>query len=590
LSPEADKVTGNSTMSSNPLQSMPLGEPAQGDAGLHAVRPQGSAPSPLLRGPLLIIASVSVLAIVPFFFWGNPSGHDFEFHMFSWMEVLNQWKQGVLYPHWAALAHWAYGEARFVFYPPFSWSLGALLGAFLPWLAVSGTYIWIALTAAGCSMFLLARRWMTRSDAVFAAALYAVNPYHLVIVYWRSALAELLASCLLPLLLLYILDLADGRRRSILPLSLVIAAAWLTNSPSAVMVNYSVALLALVIAIMRRQPRILLMAGIAVVLGGLLPSFYLLPAAYEQHWVNLSEVFAPGVRPQDNFLFTVLKDVEHNRFNWLVSMVGAAEIVVVAGCLLLTKALRRAQPALWWMLAAWAAMATFLMLPFTLLFWEHLPKLRFVQLPWRWLLCLNVSVAVLLTGAFRRRWQRGVIYFAVLLMLGVLWNRVQPPWWDTAADIEEMHDSILDGMGYEGTDEYVPLGVDPYDVNKGAPQVALEGGAGNANVQIKEWRAQSKKFQVVADQALSARLRLFNYPAWKVTVDGTAVQSDTVEGTGEIRIPLAAGVHQVVVTFGRTWDRWIGLAVSFLALLLLFAVRITERRESPLPNEVQQPS
>ena len=51
-------------------------------------------------------------------------------------------------------------------------------------------------------MFMLARQWMDRGDATFAAVLYAVNPYLLVTVYWRSAFAELLASALVPLLLL----------------------------------------------------------------------------------------------------------------------------------------------------------------------------------------------------------------------------------------------------------------------------------------------------------------------------------------------------------------------------------------------------
>ena len=41
-------------------------------------------------------------------------------------------------------------------------------------------------------MFLLARRFMPRRDATFAAALYTANPYHIVSVYWRSAFAELL--------------------------------------------------------------------------------------------------------------------------------------------------------------------------------------------------------------------------------------------------------------------------------------------------------------------------------------------------------------------------------------------------------------
>jgi uncharacterized membrane protein len=86
--------------------------------------------NPMARVGVLIGACMA--AILPFLLWGNPSGHDFEFHMFSWMEVLSQWKHGISFPRWAASAHWGYGEARFLFYPPASWTLGAGLGAALP--------------------------------------------------------------------------------------------------------------------------------------------------------------------------------------------------------------------------------------------------------------------------------------------------------------------------------------------------------------------------------------------------------------------------------------------------------------------------
>src|SRR5215467_8922882 len=294
--------------------------------------------------PMVVIAGTALAVLVPMLFLGLPSGHDFEFHVNSWMEVVQQWKQGIVYPRWASWAHYGFGEARFIFYPPGSWLLGALLGLALPWALVSAAYVWIAMVAAGFSMFFLAHRFLPRRDATFTAALYAVNPYHLVIVYWRSAFAELLASCLLPLLLLFVLRSEKEGEKTIVPLSLIVAAGWLADAPAAVILSYSLALLLIVLAILRRSPRFLAYGASAVVLGTALVAFYVLPAAYEEKWVNITEVLSPGVRPQDNFLFTNIADPDHNRFNLLVSLVAFAEIATVAGAAALSRVRARREP------------------------------------------------------------------------------------------------------------------------------------------------------------------------------------------------------------------------------------------------------
>ena len=485
-----------------------------------------------------------------------------------------------MYPRWAALAQYGYGEARFIFYPPASWTLGAALGAVLPWKVVPGVYIWLALTLSGCSMFLLSKQWLDRRDAIFAAALYAANPYYIVVVYWRSAFAELLAGALLPMLLLYALRCGEEDEQAVVPLSLIVAAAWLTNIPAAVMINYSLALLIVIVALLKRSLRVLLYGAIAAFIGTALAAFFLVPAAYERSWVNISEVLSPGVRPQDNFLFTKINDADHNRFNLLASLVASAEMTVLAVAIFFSRRWRGKRPQLWYTVVGWAVVSVLLNFSFTSFLWMHLPELRFVQLPWRWLLCLNVTFALLVPMAWRRWIIRTLICIAMLAVLVFVWHRVQPPWWETAADFREMLEQQKNGAGYEGTDEYVPVGADSYEVKHDAARVSVNENEGSTENQsrIQEWNAESKVFIVDLDRPGELALRLFNYPAWSVEVNGKNVATSTRDVTGQMLIPVQAGESRVTVTFKRTWDRTFGGIISGTTALFLAGFFIVRRK------------
>lgn len=488
--------------------------------------------------------------------------------MYSWLEVLSQWKQGIIYPHWAELTHFGYGAPRFIFYPPASWTLGAALSAIFPWTVVSSLYIWIALVAAGASMFFLARQWFDRRDATFAAVLYAVNPYHLLIVYWRSAFAELLASWLLPLLLLLILRAGQKTRRVSVFLALLLACAWLTNAPSAVMVHYSLVLLLLIIAWQSHSPRVLLTGGIAVLLGAALAAFYLLPAIYEQRWIDIAQAISPGYRPVDNFLFVHTSDAEHDAFNRVISWVAAAEIAVIIVTAWISREWRTRGRGLWYAVVIWAAACTILMLPISAPFWSVLPKLRFMQFPWRWLLCLGVPFTLLITMAVRRWTSRLGLYLAMLAVVAFGWQHYQAPWWDNASDLREMQDNMETNVGYEGTDEYTPAAADSSVVDRDARRVTVEGPA-HAAIHVFQWNAKEKLFTADLSAPDNLVLKLFNYPAWRVEVNGRVVQAGTRENTGQMLVPVQAGENRVQVSFIRTWDRTAGIWISVLAFLLI---------------------
>lgn len=477
------------------------------------------------------------------------------------MEVAREWRQGILYPRWAALAHYGYGEPRFIFYPPASWVIGAALGTLLPWKVVPGIYVWLALTLSGCSMFVLARRWFNRADAAFAAIAYVTNPYYIVMVYWRSAYAELLAGAVLPLFLLCIAEI-DKDRRKLIPLSLLIAAAALTNIPAFVMVGYSSVLLALILAIERRSPGILLRVALAGMLGAALAAFYLLPAYCEQKWVNLAQVLSPGVRPEDNFLFTTIADPDHNLFNRLVSVVGMAELVMLALAALFAWR-RRENRHLWGILAIWSFAAAFLMFAVSSLFWLKLPLLRFMQLPWRWLLCVDVALAIFVTMSSRRWLVRSSVFLFVLAVFVWTCAHILPPWWSDYRDFADMSAAQMSGAGYEGTDEYAPAGADPYNIDQHAAEVASDSGA-PFNLNVQNWAPELKRFTVRENQADKLVLRLFNYPAWEVEVNGYRVKAEARNRTGQMIVPIAAGDAQVRVRFVRTWDRTVGGLVSLV--------------------------
>ena len=525
----------------------------------------------LLWAPLLAIGGAAFAVEIPFFFLGTPSGHDVEFHLYSWLEVLAQWKHGIFYPRWAALAHFAYGEPRFVFYPPASWTLGAFLSAIFPWTVASCVYLWIVLVAAGVAMFVLARRWLDpqkldRRDAIFVAVLYAVNPYHLVIVYWRSAFAELLASCLVPLLLLCVLKAVDAGMRAVVPLALVLAAAWLTNAPAAVMIHYSLALLLVFFAWQRRSLRLLLVGAGAVGLGACLAGVYLLPAIYEQRWIDIAQAVSAGSRPADNFLFIHTTDADHDAFNRIVTWLAVLEMVVIVVAAWAARRWRETQREVWNVLVGWAIACSVLMFPVAGLLWRVLPKMQFMQFPWRWLLCLSLIFSLFVTVGLRRWWWRAAVCAVSILVIVGAWRYAQAPWWDTADDLREMQDNMATAAGYEGTEEYTPLGAEPGAIDKETRNVTVEGPA-HAAIRVQRWDAESRMFTAEMSAADQVALRLFRYPAWRVEVNGRVVETTARAETGQMLVPVGAGMNRVEIRFVRTWDRAVGGWISFITAI-----------------------
>jgi hypothetical protein len=564
---------------------------------------------------LLLIAIVATAVVTPMFFLGNASGHDISFHLTSWLDVAGQWREGVFFPRWAQWANWGFGEPRFVFYPPASWMFGAALGSVLPWRMVPGAYIWLVLLLSGFAMWRLARESLPDSQAIAAALIYVVNPYQLVVVYYRSDYAELLASALFPLLVLSALRMVRSNSRqnepqqnysrqnwtSVPQLALVFAAIWLSNAPAAVIATYSLVLFLVVGCVERRNLRPLIPGAAAMAIGFGLAAFYIFPAAFEQRWVQISQVVSGNYHLDKNFLYTRSMDPDFVLFNWKVSTVALGTTLLTGLAAVFSARKRREYQDQWWMLVMLAAASTFMMFPASLWFWHHLPKLQFLQFPWRWLVPLGIPYAFFLASAIGQSRLRWIWYAAVALVIAATATViVRDAWWDSA-DIPLLQAAIRTGHGYEGTEEYAPLGCDLYDlpgaiVDPESPDVFQKSSPTPlvqqfkttsrsitslppAQVSMDKWLPERKDFRVETPEPVTLALRLLNYPAWTVQVDGSTVDPGSQPGIARMLVNVPAGQHRVEVNFSRTWDRTAGEAISgFSLVLLLGCAAFTYRR------------
>lgn len=545
--------------------------------------------------------------------WGASCGQDFDFHLQSWLAVHAAWSHGIFAPHWVAAANYGAGEPRFVFYPPLSWLLGALLGVALPWTAVPAAFTALCFGGAAAAMYSLGRRYAAGPQAACAALLYAFSPYLLFTGLERGALSELLAAMWMPFLLAALLEPA----LPVLRTALLVAALWYTNAPAAVMGCYLV-LLALVwnasrAAAARRWQtawHCITRGAASLALGCALAADYLLPAWYEQRWAAIERAIGSGMRVRDSFLFGRTGDAYHDQVLRAASWIGVATLAagLCAGCLVLwlqsgdasgAKENTASAGSSARFLLGLLAVVLFLQLPWSLGVWHALPEMRFLQFPWRLLLPASAAAALLTALALPRLRLGGraaIILLCLLYAAGIsLWTvrtRYQPC---DGEDRVSAQLALPGHGGFPGTDEYAPRGTDNGEIQQGLPLVRLlaapDAGEGDdttvANPQwqpdlqdsvpgvvaVLEHGPESLRFQVLPQANGWAVLRLERWPGWRVTRDGKpcgaacAVRDDGL-------LAVYAPAHRktaVMVRYRATADVEAGRALSLLAVFGLAA-------------------
>ncbi len=415
-----------------------------------------------------ILPLAALLAVIPLMVRGPSCGHDFDFHLLSWLEAARQFAH-VEFPRWAYTPAYNAGEPRFIFYPPFSWTLGGFLGLILPWTFVPVAFTWTALTLSGFTAFRLTRQYANASSATLAAVLYLANPYMLFTAYERTAYGELIAAAIMPLLF----QAALAVRARVLPIAAAIALLWLSNAPAAVMACYALAFLTMVRLVIAESSaprvRLALTTAAGTALGLALASFYIVPAAYERRYVQVDMAVTTGMRVSDHFLFHRMPghsadDAFHDA---VVRTASCVAVLLLAAIATTWIAARRkgaqAQPPMA-PVGLLAILIAFLLTPPSAFLWRILPQLHFLQFPWRLCALLAPILSLFAAVAIRRKFGSAQVSLAALGLAAVL---ITPSWilFHQSCDEEDAVPGRValfrSGLGTEATDEYTPTNADP---------------------------------------------------------------------------------------------------------------------------------
>ena len=281
---------------------------------------------------------------------------------------------------------------------------------------------------------------------------------------------------------------------------------------------------------------------------------------------------------------------------------------------------RKALPAIhtegrrWWIPLALIPLAVlFLQLPISLPIWNLLPKLRFLQFPWRWLAVLEAPMAIFFAAAVwpragARRWVRiaipaacAAVFLASTAIAAVYF--FQPC--DDEDAVAPMVKTYRSGQGFEGVYEYTPIGADDGMVATGLPDACLvsnpliplgivsEAGANpdwwveqkscdavySATPPAAQGNPEHFHLSAVLPHAGFVILRLRTYPAWRITLNGQPASQAAAREDGLTAVAVPQGPIHLAADWTTTPDVRAGRWLTALALLLLTALWLQERRD-----------
>lgn len=535
---------------------------------------------------IVLVLLSPVLAFKTLFFTGYFNHHD-DLQVMRIFEMEKCFKDGQIPCRWVPDMGFGYGYPLFNFYPPFPAFVGVAIRAVTPLQIVDTVKVTFAvqILVSAVLMYLFAKQWWGRLGGFLASIFYTYAPYHALDLYVRGAYNEAWGMAFAPGVGFAMTRLwRSPTTDNVVLLALMTAGMLLTHNVMVMIFAPLFAIFAIFLVIEKRSPKLLAHFAAGGVLAVMLAAFFTLPSVLEQKYVHIDTLF------NGFFNFTVhfvtLNQMFISRFwgyggstygpidqmafpiGWLHW--GSVVLLMIAGFWFLYKRNWKVVSILlifgsyFWLTAFLAHEQSYAPL------WTKLPILKILQFPWRFLSTVTFTASFLIGALFLlplSKMIRKTLFIGLLMSviaINIQFFQVEHIY-PEVNDKHKLSGQLWDIQRTAGIFDYLPM----YAVvppGRPAPDdyQIMEG---DVMVQNYASGSASARFQSRATTPSVVRLNIFDFPTWKVFIDGKKVEHNHENYLALITIPVPPGEHTVEAKLTNTPLRTLSNAISLFTVI-----------------------
>ena len=526
----------------------------------------------------VLIGAVCFAVIIPAILWGIPSNLDLTNHFRFAIPFYDSIAAGDFYPGWLAESNAGYGDPSFRFYPPaFYYLLAASRFLIGNWYGATLVTFVVVSIVGGLGMYFWARSFMPAATASWAAAFYALAPYHVNQLYQAAMLAEWAGSAVLPFVFGFVDRVCErGKPRDIAGLALTYGLLLFTHLPLALI--GSIALLVYALVRLEGPGKFLKLAKLACgsVLGLSLSSVYWVTMFSEVSWIAGSR--GDGSTNDVGYNFVLSSLSPDNLSVWWMNILTLMTLLLCAPAIVFffrvtAPSRRMVRP-----IIILTASALFMALPLSWPIWRVLRPLQEVQFPWRWLAVFSMGASLVAAAALPHvmdaalkldRAKRMLVFGAMVISVAFTFSHsVKEALYFSSTRFESM---VTDVRGTPSLSYWLPVWAHA-NPRKMAGGVEVAG----REVTVTNWQPEHRSFSVAAGPATEARVKTFYYPHW-VAKSNAGILPTRPDTDGALLISLRPNATSVNLDFREPAKTKFSTTASLSGLIIIGALFVPFR-------------